>query len=174
MDQIEQESEEVQEQADPEIIEIISWKIPEYEKHERSKLWYILFGLIGLAMLIYAIVTANFLFAVIIVIGGFILILNDARNPRIVGITISSEGVFVGRKFYDYDEIKDFSIIYKPTNNIKQLYFEFKSRTKQRLSLPLTDVNPLFLRENLLQYLTEDLERTDQSTSEILAKILKI
>lgn len=174
MSQIEEENQEASEQKNDEIIEIISWQIPEYEKHERSKLWYILFGIIGIAMLIYAILSANFLFAIILIIGGFILILNDARNPQLINVTVSSEGIFIGKKFYDYDVLRDFSIIYKPTSNIKQLYFEFKSRSKHRLSLPLADINPLFLRENLLQYLTEDLSRTDQSTSEALSKFLKI
>ncbi len=165
---------EKNEQEQPQIIEIISWEIPEYEKHLRGKWWYILFGLAGLVMLIYAIFTANFLFAIIIIVGSFILIINDARNPQGVNVTIANEGIIVGRKFYDYDEIDSFSIVYKPALGIKQLYFDFKSRTKHHLSLPLADINPLFVRENLIKYLTEDIERTDQTTSEAISKMLKL
>lgn len=156
------------------IIEIISWDIPEYEKHDRSKLWYLLFALIGLGILAYAVTTANFLFAIIVIIAGFVLIMNDARHPQNVSIALTTEGIFVGRKFYDYDEIKDFSIVYKPAENVKRLYFEFKSKTRHRLSIQLADVNPLFVRDNLLSYLTENIERTDETASETLAKVLKL
>jgi len=158
----------------PEIIEIISWEVPEYEKHSRTKRWYILFGAVMIAMIIYAIFSANFLFAIILIVAGFVLIINDARTPQMVTISLTTDGIFIGRKFYDFDDFRDFSIVYKPNIRVKQLYFEFKSLTKHRLSIPLLDVNPIFLRENLGQYLTEDLERTDQTASEALAKLLKL
>lgn len=158
----------------PDIIEIITWEVPEYEKHSRSKQWYIIFGIIALAMLGYAIFSANFLFAIILIIAGFVLIINDARTPQLVSISLTTEGLAVGRKFFDYDEFKNFAIVYKPSAGVKQLYLEFKSLTKHRISVPLTDVNPLFLRDNLLKYLSEDDERTDQSASEAIAKVLKL
>jgi len=167
------DNEEV-EQEDSQIMEIISWEIPEYQKHIRGKLWYIFFGLVAIAMLIYAVTTANFLFAVIIIISSLILIINDARNPQGVLITIANEGIIVGRKFYDYDELRSFSIVYKPTVGVKKLYFEFKSRTKHHLSIPLLDVNPLFIKENLNKYLEENIEKIDEPATETLAKILKL
>lgn len=154
--------------------EIISWEVPEYEKHARSKRWYLVFGLVAIGLLIYAALTANFLFAIIVIIAGFVLILNDARNPQGVIVSLTTDGIIVGRKFYDYDELQNFAIVYKPNAGVKQLYFEFKSRTKHRLSLPLKDVNPLYIRENLLKYLFEDAERTDPPVSETLGKMLKL
>jgi len=48
----------------------ISWKIPEYREHERSKKWYIIAIAIMALLLLYAIFTANFLFAVILIVVG--------------------------------------------------------------------------------------------------------
>lgn len=154
--------------------EIASWQVPEYEKHERTKLWYITTIVIALALLLFAFFTKNFLFAVIIITAGFITILHDGREPDLIKITVTNEGIIVGRKFYDYDEIKDFSIVYKPSQGIKNLYCEFKSAVKPRLSIPLFDMNPLQIREHLLKYLPEDLERTNQPLSEGLAKLFKL
>ena len=154
--------------------EIISWQVPEYEKHKRNKSWYIFAGIIGLLFLVYAIYTKNFLFAVIIIIVALIIILHDSREPDLVKINITDEGIIVGRKFYDYDEIKNFSIVYKPKQNVKNLYFEFKNAIRQRLSIPLININPLTIRETLLKYLPEDLDRTDQPLSEGLAKMFKL
>jgi len=151
-----------------------SWQAPEYEKHDRSKLWYILASIIVLLLLLFSFFTVNFLFAVIIIIAAIIIILHDSREPAMVDINLTDEGVIIGRRFYDYDEFKDFSIVYKPRREVKNLYFEFKNSLRHRLSIPLLNMNPLSIRENLLKYLAEDLERTDEPLSEGLAKMFKL
>ncbi len=154
--------------------EIIGWSVPEYEKYERTETWYIAAAIIAVLLLSYSFWTANFLFAVIIIIVGMVIILHDGREPAMVRFSITDEGVIIGRKFYDFDEIKDFSVVYKPKRGVKNLYFEFKNAIKHRLSIPLQDMNPLPIRENLLKYLKEDLERTDQPASEGIARMLKL
>lgn len=161
-------------EIEPAGLEIISWEVPEYHKHDRSRWWYILFAAICIGLIIQAVLTANFLFAVILVIAGFVMIINDARHPAPVLFSITTEGIVIGRKFYDYDQIKHFAIVYKPAENLKRLYFEFKHAAKPRLSVALFDVNPLFLREHLGKYISEDAERTDEPTSEFLGRILKL
>lgn len=155
-------------------METISWEVPEYETHERTRNWYYIAAVIGVLLLVYAVITSNFLFAGIIIIGTLVIILTDGKVPQKVRITLTDEGVEVGRNFYDYDEIKDFSIVYKPKLGVKNLYFEFKTVIKPRLSVPLLDRDPLVIREKLLKYLQEDLERTDQPLSEGLAKMFKL
>lgn len=154
--------------------EIVSWETPEYQRHDRPTWWYAAYALVAVGLVIIALLTDNFLFAVIIVIASFVIVLHDARTPQPVLISLTTEGVIVGNRFYDYDEVKDFAIVYKPTQNLKRLYFQFKSARKQRLSLALHDTNPLFVRENLLKYVPEDLERTDEPISEFLSRILKL
>jgi len=153
---------------------IMGWRVPEYDKHERTQGWYIIAAIFGVFFLIYSFISGNFLFAAIIIIGAMIIIMHDGREPLAVDFSIHSEGVVIGKRFYDYDEVKDFSIVYKPHQQVKNLYFEFKSVIKPRLSIPLNNQNPLPIRENLLKYLPEDLERTDQPVSEALAKIFKL
>jgi len=154
--------------------ELFSWSVPEYEKHERTKAWYIISIIATLILLFFAFFTYNFLFAVIIIIISLIIILHDGQNPQKVKFIITDEGLIIGRKFYDYDEIKDFAIIYKPRLDAKRLYFEFKNSLKHRLSISLENMNPLPIRETLLEYLEEDLERTDIPLSEALAKLFKL
>jgi len=165
---------------------IIGWNIPEYDKHQREKSWY----KVAIAVFIFLIIcsffsvqffpsfkisfTPNFLFTAILIIGAFIVMMHDGQEPAEVDFIITDEGLIVGRKFYNYDVVKDFSIIYKPNQNIKNLYFEFKNVVRPRLSIPLGSMNPLPIRENLLKYLPEDLERTDQPLSEALAKMFKL
>ncbi len=153
---------------------LISWKVPEYEKHKRSKKWYIGAGIIAFIFFIFAIITFNYLFAFIVIIASFIIILYDAHEPNLVDFAITPEGLIVGRRFYDYDEIKNFSIVYKPRLGVKNIYFEFKNFLRHRLTIPLQDQNPVEIRKILLKYLPEDTERVDPPFSENLAKILKL
>jgi hypothetical protein len=152
----------------------ISWEIPEFEKHERSKKWYVIAGVITILILLFALITSNFLFAVIIIIATLIIIIHDGKEADLVNIIIDEDGVVVGRKFYDYDVLKNFSVLFKPKEDLKNLYFEFKNSAKQRLSIPLLDNNPLQVRDFLLKYLSEDLDRTNMPLSENISKLLKI
>lgn len=151
-----------------------SWQVPEYDKHERSKNWYIAVSAVVVVLLAYSYFTANFLFAVIIIVGSMVVIINDGQEPALVDVGLATDGVIVGKKFYDYDEIKHFAIVYKPNLGVKKIYFEFKNVVKPRLSIALANLNPLPIRENLLKYLPEDLERTDEPLSEKLANLFKL
>ncbi|SRR6056297_412907 len=152
----------------------ISWEIPEYQKPPRGKAWYILASILALFMLGYAFYNQNFLFALLIIIAIIAIVLNEKREAVKVQINLTEKGVWVGKNFYDYDEIKDFSIVYKPEEETKKLYFEFKNTLKQRLSLPLEDRNPVKINEFLSQYLEEDLDRDDPPLSEELARLFRL
>ncbi|MDD5294608.1 MAG: hypothetical protein PHP21_01650 [Patescibacteria group bacterium] len=154
--------------------ENIDWQVPEYDKHEKGKNWYIFYSLLAFLLIIYSFFSGNFLFAVIIIIAAVVIVLRDGQEPDLVKISLTEEGVTVGKKFHDYDEFKNFSIVYKPQQEIKNLYFEFNSTIRPRLSIPLRKMNPLLIRKSLLRYLPEDLDRTDRPLSEELGKLFKL
>ena len=154
--------------------ENISWRVPEYDKHEKGRGWYIFYSIVALLLILYSFLSGNFLFAVIIIIAAIVIVLRDGQEPDLVKISLTEEGIIVGRKFYDYDEFKNFSIVYKPKQETKSLYFEFNNSLRPRLSIPLKKMNPLLIRKNLLKYLPEDLDRTDRPLSEELGKLFKL
>ena len=164
----------------------LTWEIPEHSKPKRSNLWYVITGLLVFLGVFFCFFTisqwnlvflgpnSNFLFALIIVISAGIMLIRDSQEPLTLNFTLNPEGVTIGKQFYDYDEFKHFAVIYKPKEDIKQLYFEFKNTFVPRLSIPLYDMDPLIVRNYLLKYLDEDLDRTDPPLSEQLTSILKL
>ncbi len=152
----------------------ISWKIPEYVNHKKNKRWYMMAIMAAALFLVYSLFTANFLFAIIVVIAAVIIILRHGEKINLLDVIISDNGVTVGKNYYEYAEFKNFSIVYKPREKIKNLYFEFKSILRPRLSVSLKEENPLLIRKNLLKYLEEDTERTDIPLSEQLAKLFRL
>ena len=100
--------------------------------------------------------------------------INETREPEMIEIDLGPEGVKVGSKFYEYTEFKNFSVLYKPKQSLKSLYFEFKRSTHPRISIPLRRLDALTVRNFLVRYIDEDLERENQPLSEQLTKLLKL
>ncbi len=152
---------------------LINWHFPEFATHERSKKWYIAAVIVLGILVIYAVWTKNILFAVILILAAFIGVIQHFQKPHDVEAAITEDGIIVGRKFYRYEEIEGFWMIYKP-HIAKLLYLDFKNKFKKNLPIPLENVDPIRIREILNQYLEEDLEREEEELSERLAKVLKM
>ncbi|QQG52203.1 MAG: hypothetical protein HY931_02545 [Candidatus Falkowbacteria bacterium] len=164
----------------------LKWQVPEYHTPERSKSWYIIaFSFIAISLffcfftisnwrLEFLGYNGNFLFALILIMAAIITLINESRPPLIVDVEIGPEGVKIGAKFFDYDEIKNFSVLYKPKQSVKSMYLEFKNSMRPRLAIPLRRMDALTVRNYLVRYLDEDLERTNPPLSEQLTKLLKL
>jgi len=151
---------------------LASWQFPEFIKYKRSWAWYIIASLIALALIIYAILVKNYLFAFIVILIAFVILLYEIKEPILIKFNITEEGLELEDHFYPYKEIKNFWIIYEPPE-VKRLYFEFKG-LRPRLSIPLLDQNPLKIREIFLNFLNEDLEKEEESTSDFLERKFKL
>ena len=152
---------------------LAKWNFPEFEKAERSKAWYAGAFVVFSFLLIYSLLTVNFLFAVIIIISAIIIIMRNQAEPEQITATIAEDGLEVDGRFYDYDAIKYFYLIYKPPE-IKNLYLEFKSVAKPRLIIPLQNQNPLEIRDILNRYLEENLAKEEEPASEAIRKLFKL
>ena len=164
----------------------LKWQVPEHRRPERSRNWYIIAGLILFVCLFFSFFTfrdwrlvflglnSNFLFALIVVVSAIIMIVKDSQEPVMIDIELGPEGIKIGHRFYDYDDFQSFSVLYKPKQSIKNLYLEYKNTMRPRLSIPLRSLDALNVRNFLVRYLDEDLDRTDPPLSEQLTKILKL
>ena len=176
--------------------DFISWQIPEYKAEKKTKIWYIVYSIIAIALLAYAIFAQNFIFAIIIIFAAVLIVIFDGNNPGMLEVTISDRGISVGKEFYDYEQIQDFFIIYQPDEGVKNLYLEFKrfarpslpedepshygwlfwlvNFARTRFSIPLDNMNPIIIRRNLLKYVKENLDRTTIPLSEQLTKLFRL
>jgi len=164
----------------------LNWEVEEHSAPKRSMNWYIIASVILLLILFFCFFTikswhlvflgasSNFLFAFILIVASAIMMVHERQTALKVKVELDVEGITVGYRFYDYDDIKTFSIIFKPKNEVKNLYLEFKNILKPRLSIPLEEMSVLEVRDFLLKYLDEDLDRTDPPVSEQLTKLLKL
>lgn len=174
---------------------LLNWQISEYPFYQRDKRWHVIFGVVLGSLLIMALMPSSiwpdfllripvlrnffftgpdYIFAILIMLVGFVVLTNGRIRPMDIDIIVTTEGLIIGSKFYNYDTFREFSVIFKPAENIRVLYLEYKNTMMPRLSIQLADTNPVQLREILLQYLEEDLERTDESNSDYFSRLLKL
>jgi len=153
--------------------QLLTWEVPEFEAHERSRGWYIIGIIIAVALLLYAIFSANFLFAVIILISTVVMYLKIITQPRQIVFAIYETGIRVGQHFYDWKELQDFYIIYEPPA-VKSLFIHCLSWTQPRISIPLLQQNPLTVRQILLEYLAEDLDQEEEPFSHAIERLFKL
>src|ERR1035437_6381148 len=88
--------------------QLLQWKVKEYQKHEHDRGWYIIAGIVALGLLIYAIWTHNYFFALIIIISAFLIVFNDQEEPKELDVILKNNGVQIGKKFYEYNTFSEF------------------------------------------------------------------
>ena len=153
--------------------EILSWQIDEYPDHERSRFWYIVGSLFSLGLIFYGLLTANFLFALIILMIDLIFLLSIFKKPERISVIISTTGILIGNGFYDYRLIKDFSIVYNPPQ-VKNLYLDFYSPWRPLISVPTEEIDPNQIREILLNFCMENFERNEETLTDLLRRVYKL
>ncbi len=152
---------------------LLGWSFEEYETPERSTKWYFIATLAAGLLLLYSLWTANYIFGVVIILIALVYFLMEVNDAPDVSCEITTAGIKIGRKFLKYREIDDFWIVYKP-GNVHRVYFQPGVFTIGEFSAPLGNLDPLQIRELLLQYLPESEDKDDEPLTSQLGRMLKL
>jgi len=152
---------------------LLSWQVDEYPRQVRSGRWYAAACVVAALLIISAIASSNFLFAVIVLMLGVIYLVSTFREPERVDVTVTDGGVVLGPSFYPYRDIKAFSLVYDPPE-VKNLYLDFVSGWQPLLTIPLEETDPNALREAILPYCREDLDRSRETLTDALRRRYKL
>ena len=171
----EEKRQEAQEQIDPRFGELkMMWTMPEYHIHDRGIWWYIGFVILGIGLILSAVFTANYAFAVIIVLIWLLMILEHYRNPEDVPVVLLSTGVAVGNHFHEWKDVRDFSIAYKPPE-VQKLYIDFHKLRHPLMSVDIPDnIDPNEIRAVLKQFVKENLERDEEIFADYVRRLYKL
>lgn len=149
-----------------------TWDFPEHDQHQRSKRWYFISVILLVALLVYSYYSENPLLAVIILLGVLTFIITELRGPDYHSCAIAEDGLVIGQNFYAFDDIKNFYIIYQPPL-VKMLYVEPKSILRPRIGIPLQDQDPVLIRDILLNFIPEDLDKEEEPISDFIGRLFK-
>ncbi len=152
---------------------LITWVVDESKRYEKGLGWYLAAIAVGGGLLIYAVISANFLFALIILMVALVIYMTSLRGPDKIEVSVSEDGVDIGGSFYAYRDMNRFWFIYDPPA-VKSLYLDFKSAMRPRIAVPLEDQNPNDVRAVMSKYLHEDITEDEEPFSDYIGRILKL
>lgn len=152
---------------------MLAWEFYDRPRYNRGRWWYIFMILVGAALLVYALFSANFLFALIIVMGALVIYVSTIYEPKPIRFAITELGFEVGNRFLSFRDVRSFWFFYDPPT-AKILYLDLSGLTESRVRVDLADQNPNEVRAVLARYLREDVTQVEEPLSDSLSRLLKI
>lgn len=133
---------------------MVKWQAREFKKQEKSFLWYLIWAVLSLAIIIFAILQKSPLMAIVFVLIAVIVYLFAQKEPKKIEFVVSKKGVKIDDKLYDYEDLESFWIFYDPPRK-KILSLKSKKLLMPYISIPIAKQNPVKLRKYLLEFLSE-------------------
>ncbi|MBU1289700.1 hypothetical protein KKG85_00415 [Patescibacteria group bacterium] len=148
----------------------LEWNAPEFFYFEKTEIWFVVSGLIAIALFLWALWTRNIFFALIIILGYFIITAYAIKKPRKIAAKITAEGIKIDRALYPYDNLKSFWIFYEPPT-LKEISVLSRKKIMPHIKIPLGEQDPVAARKALIQYLPE--KRQEESLTDNLSRQIK-
>ncbi len=136
----------------------VAWEAPEYERFPKGRLWFLMLGLITLALAAVAFYYSNYFFILFIVVAGMLVGWFGVREPKKMHFAVTSEGVRFENRIYLFDDLKSFWIFNEPPL-FKELSVESKKMFIPYLRAPLGNADPDKIREALIKFLPEEKQK---------------
>lgn len=130
------------------------WEAPEFEKKDKSKSWFVAPAIIAIGLGVFALLSDNILFLVVILLGFFSFYIYAKKEPRTIKFKIDEKGIEIDGKLHDFDSLRSFWVFYNPPEE-KEISFRSRKTFFPYLRIPLADENPNEIRKYLLRFLPE-------------------
>ena len=144
--------------------ELLSWETPEYFHYERTNDWYWWTGLVAIVLFGFALWQSSFLFAILILVSWFTVVLYAIRPPQIITCKLMEKGIMVKNahsetsKMYPWAELKSFWIFYRPPVQA-ELSIISKKAIMTHIKIPFGEADPDKIKNIVKQYLTEEQQK---------------
>lgn len=147
---------------------LLAWSTPEYREITMNRRQLLIAASVAGILLILALITANFLFAIVIALASVAGYLFVGRPPRTMNIVVTTKGIAYGDRFFVWNQdAKRFWVLYDPP--LATLNIATRSLTDPTLEIQLGDQDPFRVRDTLLQYLEED-PRAEESFADSISR----
>ncbi len=134
----------------------MEWETPEYEHFGKDVGWYKGVIIVTVIAVVLSLIFKNFLLALILLIGGFTIMLYGSRLPLIIKIKLTPKGILINKDLYLYQKLHSFWISDEHGEaRTPKLIIEADRFFLPHLVIPLNNVGREATRDYLLQYLPE-------------------
>ncbi|KKP36609.1 MAG: hypothetical protein UR27_C0016G0006 [Candidatus Peregrinibacteria bacterium GW2011_GWA2_33_10] len=151
---------------------VISWETPQFIKHQKGKLWFVIGALIVFSFVIWGLVNNSWTMSIAFLAFAAVYYISHLKEPKIITIKISQIGIKIGADFYPYSSIKYFWIIYKPPY-VQTLHLKLSLNTFSEIEIQLSGQDPSEIRDYLLRQIPE-IEGKEESFSSVFARLTRL
>lgn len=151
---------------------LLEWTAPEYIKHSKGRVWFVLAGIVLMGLVFYAIYTDSWTMAVAFILLAGVYLLAHHREPVAVQVKITDFDIQIGSRRIPYTQIKAFWILYHPPM-VKVLKLLSTDKFMSEINIQLDGQLPGPVRETLLKHIPE-YEGKCESFVEILIRAFKL
>ncbi len=153
------------------IKKILRWRAPDYYTFERSPYWSLVVGLVSMVLSLILIYTGNFFPVIIIILAVIVTFQLSHEKPKTHEFAIDESGMLQRENYVPFYELKSFWIAQHGQKSI--LYIEPVGFFKSPIAIPLGTQSSTEVRNYLLRYLPEKLER-GELISEKLIRVFRL
>jgi len=150
---------------------IYSYQALEFDKYHKSPTWYVMFSIIFVLLLIYAIITQSPITFVLFVLLFIVTLLISSKDPKQIVVEITKNGINLDQKTtFRYQDIDSFGIFIREDVRFISIYLTEGLMRYARI--PLGEENPEDIASILEQYiLREDGKERLMDTMDHILKI---
>lgn len=148
---------------------LLEWETLEYIHTPKTTDWFWTVSLVMGAMAVASIIFSNLLFAIFILLAGFMIMVHGAKIPRLLSCHISTKGVQIDNSFYAIDTLASFWV--DTEMQPPRLVLKSKKAIIPHIHIPIGEVNPSAFRETLRPIMKE--ERHEPSLMEALGELIE-
>jgi hypothetical protein len=96
----------------PASAEPVRWQATEYIHHDKSALWFVIFGIIVVVIMAIAIIfIRSITFDILVPVMAASLLVYAYRPPRLIDYTLSRQGLHINDRLYPFSEFKGFGVV---------------------------------------------------------------
>ncbi|MBI5415004.1 hypothetical protein HZA38_05855 [Candidatus Peregrinibacteria bacterium] len=150
---------------------ILKWHVPEYEYRDKGPIWKFLAILLVIGLIIYGIISDSYPFSVVVALFAGVYFLTH-KKPKVIEICVTDMGIQVDHRFYEFSNIRNFWILFKP-GEVETLNLHLAKNVVKEVSILLGEQDPAELREVLSRFVSE-LAGKDESAVDWITRKLKL
>jgi len=147
----------------------LSWTTREYPHSHNEKDWYWAVIIIAGSITVASVFWGNIVFAVLVVVGTFALLLFATRAPDKIEVSITSSGISIGELFYPFKNLDAFNVW--EYDDPPRLMLKSKKKLSPVISIEIEEVDPGEVGDYLAIFLDEDEELAESIFHKIMERL---
>jgi hypothetical protein len=131
---------------------LLQWSAPSQYKHDRSSRWYLIAGIVTIAIAAYGILTGAWTLTLVTLLVGGVYYMTRHDEPALKDIRIERDGVDFDGTFTPWAQCKDFWLIKTP--QYTELHIMRNQGLNREIRVHVGDIDPTLIRSTVSQFLT--------------------